>query len=105
VGSDFTVVLHAVAPFVLGLAFTTLVALQSGHSVHGLWVRAFGTSLCLGSIQFMIVGWAAHGSPRFWIFQCGASVGAALGSVLCRRLGQMNRYKRQPRSGASPRSV
>jgi hypothetical protein len=90
---EIAAALHAIAPFILGLAFTTLVALQSGHSVHGLWARAFGTSLCLGSIQFMIVGWAAHGSPRFWIFQGGASVGAALGSFLCRRLSRRD-YKR-----------
>lgn len=84
---------RAVFPFILGLAFTTLASLQSGHSVHGLWIRAFGTSLCMGSIQYMLVGWAAHGSPQFWVFQCGASVGAAFGSFLCRRLGQL-RYKR-----------
>lgn len=43
----------------LGLIFTTLAALQSGHNVRGLWRRSFVTSLGLGSCQFFVVQWAA----------------------------------------------
>lgn len=91
--SDFATVLHAVGPFILGLAFTTLASLQSGHSVHGLWARAFATSVCIGGIQHELINWAATGSARFWMFQAGAALGAAFGSVLCQRLGQLRRKR------------
>lgn len=76
---------RATLPFVLGLVFTTLAALQSGHNVRGLWRRSFLTSLGLGTCQFLMVQWAVRQGLEFWIFQAGAAVGAAVGSFLVAR--------------------
>ena len=76
---------RAPLPFALGLIFTTLAALQSGHNVRGLWRRSFLTSLGLGTCQFLMVQWAVKHGTEYWIFQIGAAVGAAVGSSLVAR--------------------
>ena len=76
---------RALLPFLLGLTFTTLAALQSGHNVRGLWRRSFLTSLGLGTCQFLMVRWAVRHGLEFWVFQAGAAVGAAVGSSIVSR--------------------
>lgn len=78
-----------VIPFALGVLFMGLACLQHTHSVKGLWLRSMGTSSCLGTIQFVLVRWAAKGATEFWIFQAGSCVGAGLGSYLSSRLGNI----------------